>query len=128
MVKYRLPVTNPNEFALQFFASTVNPSATSGDSYVLGPDQGLCADGKWHVAVIDLSSYNKSGFVEDSDGNYKISYIRFDPINGQMPTENRVDISYIAIHDNLDDIIDFNADQEEIILVTNGRPKNIATK
>ena len=128
VVKYRMPTTNPNKFGLEFWASTVRTEATSGDNYGLGADQGLVADGKWHVAVVDLSSYRKSTFRKDSEGNYKVSYIRFDPINGNMPTDNRVDISYIALHDNLDEIIEFNKDMGEITLVTRNVPEVISTK
>ena len=64
----------------------------------------IIADGEWHVAIVDISSYNKWSFAASEDGQYRVQYVRFDPINGRLEPENRVDISYVAVHDNLDDM------------------------
>ena len=128
VVKYRIQESNPDKFALEFFTSTVNTSATGGDGFGLGENQGVLYDGKWHVIVIDLTSYGKSTISPNGDGEYKLQYIRFDPINGRLEPENRVDISYVAVHDNLDDIVEFNMDMDEITLISNGSPQIISTK
>ena len=127
VIKYRIPEDNPTKFALEVFASTTNENATAGDNYVISEGNGLICDGKWHVVVVDMSSYNKSGFQKDANGEYKVKYVRFDPINGQMSAENYVDVASIAIHDDLGEILDATSDMREITLVKNGTAYEIDT-
>ena len=63
---------------------------------------------------------NERGYaflIPDEDGKINLKYLRFDPINAINDTSHRVDIAYFAIHNNLDEIIEFNADEGEITLV-----------
>ena len=117
IIKYRFPLTNPAEInsPLEFFTSTKNESAKGEDSFIFYDE--IIRDGKWHVLVVDVSKYGKETIAAEDDGTYKLNYLRFDPINGTNTMDYRVDIAYFGIHNNLDEIIEFNAEEGEIHLV-----------
>ena len=117
MIKYRFPLDNPAEITspLEFFTSTENEQAKAGDSFIFYDE--IIRDGKWHVLVVDVSKYENETIIPEEDGTYKLKYVRFDPINGTNDINYRVDIAYFAIHNNLDEIIEFNAEEGEIHLV-----------
>ena len=92
-----------------------NEQAKAGDSFIFYNE--IIRDGKWHVLVVDVSKYENETIIPEEDGTYKLKYVRFDPINGTNDINYRVDIAYFAIHNNLDEIIEFNAEEGEIHLV-----------
>ena len=117
ILKYRFPLDNPEGLysPIDIYTSTENDHAVAGDLFRL--DKELLNDGKWHVVVVDLTKYNNDTIVPNDDGTYTLLHVRLDPINSPNDTSFRVDIAYFAIHDNLDEIVEFNADEGEIHLV-----------
>ena len=128
-LKYRLPVDNPqnSETILQFFTSTVSDKAKAGESYEIVDE--VIADGQWHVVVLDIASFGKNSVSVNENGEYCLKYVRFDPINGISNAEYRIDVAYVAIHDNIDEIIDFcnELGDEEITLITAGVAETVPT-
>ncbi len=138
VVKYRLPVDNANndKMEFQFFASTehdeteiLDPADKFDAKQVIGQ---LIADGAWHVLVIDTSSFNKWTIAPKDSGEYKLQYVRFDVFNGILSPVgsfiDRVDLGYFALHDNLDDILEFHKeDMTTITLVTGSGTSEIST-
>lgn len=128
--KYRLPLENKQQegVVIDFYTSTVNPRAAAPDGFAL--DDEIISDGKWHVVVVDVSTFGKASIIAEADGSYKLKHVRLDPINGINDTDHRVDIAYFAVHDNLDDILSFNKDagDSEIMLVTGQSSKLISTE
>ena len=118
VIRYRIPTGKPNKIAsFNFFTSTTSASATSADSYWAS---GMAiTDGEWHVLVADLSSYGKEGFVPNADGTYTAKYLRFDIFNDPMDPATLFDLEYIALYDNINDVLLDNADLEEVMLVKN---------
>ena len=117
IIKYRFPLTNPAEITspLEFFTSTVNERAADPDSFAFYDE--IVRDGQWHVIVVDVTKFGKSSIVAEEDGTYKLKHVRLDPINGTNTMDYHIDIAYFGIHNNLDEIIEFNADEDEIHLV-----------
>ena len=136
VVKYRLPVDNANndKMGFQFFASTEHDETAiqdPNDKFDVSAGQ-LIADGQWHLLVIDTSSFGKSSIKTNKDGEYKLQYVRFDVFNGlKSPTGqfvDKVDLGYFALHDNLDEILEFHAeDMETITLITGKGTQEIST-
>ena len=139
ILKYRLPLENKNndKMVFQYFTSTqhgLDKISDPLDSFVLTTKDGqLIADGLWHVVVVDTASYRKSTIKANAAGEYKIQYLRFDPINGlKSPSGefvDRIDIGYFALHDNLDEILQYCGENglEEITLVKNGVESQVST-
>ncbi len=138
IVKYRLPVDNANndEMEFQFFASTEHDETEildPADKFEAKLANGqLIADGAWHVLVIDTSSFNKWSITPKDSGEYKLQYVRFDVFNGILSPKgsfiDRVDLGYFALHDNLDEILEFHKeDMETITLVTGSGTSEIST-
>ena len=138
VVKYRLPVENANndKMIFQFFASTEHDETAiqdPNDLFTVRETAGqLIADGQWHLLVIDTSSFNKSSIKANSDGEYKLQYVRFDVFNGLKSPNgqfiDQVDLGYFALHDNLDEILEFHAeDMETITLVTGRSTQEVST-
>ena len=130
ILKYRSIVADElkSNVILQFFTSTVNEKAMAGDSFEL-VDQ-VISDGEWHVIVLDVSSYRKNSIAPDENGAYKLKHLRFDPVNGINDTNHRIDIAYIALHNDLDEILKFvgESGDTEILLVTRAESKTVSTK
>ena len=138
VVKYRLPVDNANndKMIFQFFASTEHDETEiqdPNDLFTVKQTSGqLIADGQWHLLVIDTSSFGKSAIKVNKDGEYKLQYVRFDVFNGlKSPTGqfvDKVDLGYFALHDNLDDILEFHKeDMETITLITGSGTREVST-
>jgi hypothetical protein len=117
IIKYRFPLTNPAEITspLEFFTSTVNERAAGPDSFAFYDE--IVRDGRWHVIVVDVTKFGKSSILAEEDGTYKLKHVRLDPINGTNSMDYHIDIAYFGIHNNLDEIIEFNVDEGEIHLV-----------
>ena len=125
VLKYRIPTENANndKMYFQFYLSTQHTGVQDPADF-LGLNTQLEVDGEWHVAIVDISSYNKWSFGASEDGQYRVQYVRFDPINGitdpNKEFKDHVDIAYFAFHDDLTEIFEYNADESNITVVTNG--------
>jgi hypothetical protein len=139
IVKYRIPATNANndKVALQFFLSTehgLENIQDPNDSFYVTTEGGqVIADGEWRVFVIDTASYNKSSIKPNSNGEYKIQYVRFDAFNGIKTADGNfvdgMDLSCFALHDNLDEILEYFANDgiSEITLIEKDIPTQVST-
>ena len=72
------------------------------------------ADGEWHVVVLDMSKLMPSYIVE-KDGSYKLKFLRFDFFGAGYPDDYYMDIAYIAITDDLDEILEYNSGVDHVM-------------
>ncbi len=111
VIKYRFDASSANaedKSDFQIFTSTVNSGANgNGDNFHI---RSLSRDGKWHVAIVDMSKHDMTSFEANTTGAYVPKYVRFDIFNTVTKTESYVDIGYIGISDNLEDICKLNSD------------------
>lgn len=125
VLKYRIPTENANndQMYFQFYLSTQHTDVQDPADF-LGLKTQLEIDGEWHVAIVDISSYNKWSFAASDDGQYRVQYVRFDPFNGitdpNKEFKNHVDIQYFGFSDNLADIIEYDSDISSITVIDNG--------
>lgn len=108
VMKYRINKNHLKQRYFYFCASTLN------DSYENSRELGefvVSEDGKWHIAVIDLTKliggYNGSYFRKDENGRYVAKYIMLQPnttLSGKGNTGCSTDIAYIALCDKLSDV------------------------
>ena len=110
VIKYRVPTTNPNKMGyFEIYTSTLNSAAVAGDSFTLTPIE----DGKWHVAIVDISKSRSKTFLPEED-KYYAQYIRLDIFNGVTSAEVAVDIAYVGIDSDLMAICELNNDFETV--------------
>ncbi|MBQ1232680.1 MAG: leucine-rich repeat protein [Clostridia bacterium] len=82
-------------------------SETEAELFVVGADMMPCEyipDGEWHLAIIDLAAYD---VPQDADGNYILSFLRFDCFDRTDPTV--MDIGYIASFASADAALAYDA-------------------
>lgn len=108
VMKYRIHKNNLRQRYFYFCASTVNNGYEN--SRELG-EFVVAEDGKWHIAVIDLTKligqYNGSYFRADENGHYSAKYIMLQPntsFAGKGYTTSYTDIAYVALCDSLADV------------------------
>ena len=111
--KYRMPAGISSLGSFEFFTSTVNTGAVSGDNIVI---QNVVQDGEWHVVIIDLSK-RLPAFKPNENGEYLAKYFRFDFFNGAVSPEMYIDFAYVGLSDSLEEILSINADMETVTLV-----------
>jgi hypothetical protein len=108
VIKYRL---TGEKGWIEFFTSTQNAWATSGDCIQFKEESGaIIRDGEWHVLIIDLSV--GSTYKPSDDGEYYLKYLRFDPINlDAKPTDVcYVDIAYLGVCADYEDALSCDKD------------------
>ena len=100
--KYRVPSEAVGTLgSFEIFASTEASAPVGGSSVQFGK---IVSDGKWHVMIVDLSgieTYNAA------DGAYSAKHLRLDVINQKLDSNFFVDVAYVALHDDLDEIMDY---------------------
>lgn len=116
VLKYRMPSTNKENNTFEFFASTINNSASGTDSIHMMASGTHYKNDQWNLLVIDVPSIRPATFIADSEGNYYCNYIRFDIFNTVMSTESYVDIAYVGMCDSLEKIRELNSDMETLVL------------
>ena len=127
VIKYRLPKENTDKLtAFEIYTSTVNDSAKGGDGFGIAPV--FKNDGKWHVAIVDLSTWNKESFAANGDGEYVAKYLRVDIFNGFFPTTNRFDLAFIGMSDNLDDIYALSEGMKVVQFATQASDGSVSVK
>ncbi len=117
VIKYRFPTTNSKNSDFQIFTSTVNSGAVAADNFYI---RELVTDGKWHLAVIDLSKQNLPTFEAGTGEKYYALYLRIDIWEGVTPADCYVDLAYIGISDSIDDICKLNSDLGTATMHTRG--------
>lgn len=131
VIKYRLPSSNVGKITtFEIFASTVNSSAGNSDCFSLSNI--LKNDGKWHVMIVDLASWGKTGFVPQADGTYKANFVRLD-LFYKNPIGVFFELAFVGMSDNTDDIyalvndmdaVQFVSRKDNVTEVVNIDPKN----
>jgi len=104
VIKYRVPAGNAEKLNnFDIYISTVNKNMSKHDNLSFSPIQ----DGKWHVAILDISKFNHPSFTE-ADGKYCCKYIRFDLFNKKHAESVKLDIAYIGMDSSLEEICKLN--------------------
>ncbi len=123
-IKYRLPKDGSNKITnFEFFTSSVNNGPTAGDELQLGS---MVQNGEWQVWIIDLAGRGK--LKENADGSYHAKYFRWDFFNGKVNADMYIDISYIAMDDDLDKLYDLNKSMAAVTLINASGYKTIDPK
>jgi len=122
--KYRMPKGKSSLSSFEFFTSTINGSAVTGDNMVL---QKVEQDDEWHVVIIDITK-KLSAFKPNDKNEYLAKYFRFDFFNGAVSNDMYIDIAYMGLSDSLEDILKINADSETVMLVNGNENIIIDTK
>ncbi len=110
VIKYRFDASaaeSPDKSDFQIFTSTENNAAVAADNFYI---RSLQRDGEWHVAIVDMTKQNLPTFKPNANGKYLPLHVRLDIFNTKTLTESYVDIGYIGISDNLEDICALNSD------------------
>jgi hypothetical protein len=116
-IRYRLPATNSDVIKnAEFYLSSTETSA--GASSVLDTAHVLVNDGNWHVLILDAASWGNDCLVEERDGSYRLSFLRWDVFNAQFTTDVYFDVEYIGFDNDLSTIIELNSDLETVTLIT----------
>lgn len=111
--KYRIPEGSVGNLAnFELFASTTLNEPTGGSSMKFN---GVISDGNWQVMIVDLSGIET--YIADSEGNYKAKHLRIDIIDKRMTSEFFIDLAYIGIHGDIDEIKAFCTEKENITFV-----------
>ena len=120
VIKYRIPADAVSHLEnMQFFASTVNSSPKNNDENFVYYD--LKHDGEWHVLIFDLSQMVQKAsvhFQPDEKGNYMAQYFRIDLFNRPVEDGMYMDLAYVGLCDNLEEIFELNKDMAEVTVVT----------
>lgn len=114
--KYRLPGNGSHKYlgGLEMFAGTESGAPTGPDNtdYYMMKD-----DGEWHVVVFDMAQLMPA-YVKEADGSYKLRFLRFDFFGAGYSNDYYMDVAYIAITDDFEKILEYNADADEVMLLT----------
>ena len=115
VIKYRYPSTNEKSVSrICLFTSTTTISAAEGHRLkITAFDQ----DGEWHTLVIDMTKSGNAYYTPDANGNYSAKYLRFVFFDKRMSTNDYIDIAYIGIDSNLENILKINEDTEKVTLL-----------
>ena len=62
-----------------------------------------------------MSTVKPSIVKADSDGKYRIQYLRVDVFNNRLPEDVTIDIAYVGIESDLETICRLNADEFDVI-------------
>ena len=112
VIKYRVSANNSEKLDyIENFMSTTNKAPTAGEYAGFN----VVEDGEWHVAVLDMSTIKPSIVKADSDGKYRIQYLRVDVFNKRLPEDVTIDIAYVGIESDLETICRLNADEFDVI-------------
>ena len=121
VVKYRVPTGMNNLTQFEFFTTTdLSYKAATGDHQL---SVSAITDNEWHVLIINLADKCKDGvFVQNKDGEYIASFVRWDFLNQKVSKDMYLDIAYFGLHDNLEDIYAIELNKE---IVPTETPKYI---
>jgi hypothetical protein len=110
---------------MEFFISTENESAKGGDVFYLG---NVTATDEWNIIVVDLSTWEKESFKADSEGIYTAKFIRFDVFNKKYENPCSIDVSYMGMSDNLEDICALEPTVDALTYITKNKTMFLDTK
>jgi hypothetical protein len=125
VIKYRMAESSADLFAerlFDIFTSTENEGPTGNDQAYFG---GIKADGEWHIMVVDISKFSTNKAFTAVDGVYTAKYVSFDCFNPlaldqalvPVPEETYIDIEYIGMTGNVEDVNTLAEELGEYILI-----------
>ena len=116
--KYRIP-EGTNIGYVEFWTGTSNGSAAGNDHFSVSGNA-IQADGAWHVMVIDVTKLKSTNsvFSPDENGMYNARYLRVDFWNTVFSKDSHIDVAYIGMSDNLNEVLTANSDMDSISLIT----------
>ena len=121
LIKYRTSSTIAQQFWVG--ANNGNEEPTKGDSFYLKPLEnnsmaGFVADGEWRVTVVDLAKVKEGKFNSETEGEnagkYCADYIRWDVFDMGSKSEESVDVAYIALADNITELLAIESVREYV--------------
>lgn len=113
VLKYRIPSDSVGTLtSFELFASTTANEAQAGSNIRAG---GIVADGEWHIMIVDLSGLET--YTRGDDGNYNPKHLRIDVIDQKNESTFFIDFAFVAMHDDLDEIIASCNENDHITLV-----------
>ena len=113
VLKYRIPSDSVGTLtSFELFASTTANEAQVGSNIRAG---GIVADGEWHIMIVDLSGLET--YTRGDDGNYNPKHLRIDVIDQKNESTFFIDFAFVAMHDDLDEIIASCNENDHITLV-----------
>ena len=119
VIKYRIPTSNKVSHGLfQAYTSTVSANPSDPNYALIYTAK---QDDEWHVMVVDLSAFNIPEFIPNEDGTYSTKHLRFDIFNtgsdNPMGPDDYIDLQYIAICKNMEEVAKMNEDIAYVDLV-----------
>ena len=100
VIKYKIPEGSVgNLTSFEIFASTTLGEAAAGSNIRAA---GIIADGEWHIMIIDLSGLET--YTKNADGTYNPKHLRIDVIDQKNDSGFFIDVAYVAMHDDLEEI------------------------
>lgn len=106
VLKYRLPKDNEKDIEyLEFWTSTEFETPAQAKKYFRIKSSALYADGDWHVAIVDLTDWNRDVFKPSEDGKYYAKYFRFDVFNSAIGANTGIDIAVMGMGSSLETIL-----------------------
>jgi hypothetical protein len=113
VLKYRIPSDSVGTLtSFELFASTTANEAQAGSNIRA---EGIVADGEWHIMIVDLSGL--ATYIRGDDGNYNPKHLRIDIIDQRHESTFFIDFAFVAMHDDLDEIIASCNENDHITLV-----------
>ena len=113
VLKYRIPTDSVGSLtSFEIFASTTEKEAVDRSNIRAA---GIVADGEWHIMIVDLSGLET--FTKNGGGTYNPKHLRIDVIDQKNESSFFIDFAYVAMHDDIDEILAFCADEEHITFI-----------
>jgi hypothetical protein len=118
-MKYK---SNAEKNVVQFFSSTTVVSergeATGNGDFFSLTSELYITDDQWHVIVLDLDALLKAYSANDA-GEYVPKFLRMDVFNfdiGDVSTDEYVDIAYVGIGSDLEEIVKLATEVNEVLV------------
>ena len=119
VMKYK---SNAEKNVVQFFSSTTVVSergeATGNGDFFSLTSELYITDDQWHVIVLDLDALLKAYSANDA-GEYVPKFLRMDVFNfdiGDVSTDEYVDIAYVGIGSDLEEIVKLATEVNEVLV------------
>lgn len=124
VIKYRVPKDNESDIQyIELWAGTEFDSPAKARKSFRIKTNAMYIDGEWHVAVIDLTEWNKDVFKASEDGKYYSKYLRMDVFNSAIGASTYIDIGLIGMCSSIENITQLFNDVKTISVYTTDTQK-----
>ena len=117
VIKYRIPEDTSMNTDLWFLEVMASTTSNEPGLENRADRPGVIADGKWHLAIYDMTAFvtSKQYLPNEEDGKYYAKFLRVDfynPGDGKttFAEDAYIDIAYVGISDSLEKIYEINSD------------------